>query len=105
MEFKHPLHLSRLDAVPSDLNLMIGSPYKLDDPTGQIASEVSGAVNPLSRFAAERVRNESLRRQITSMQIPLAYSVATDIDLPYRSTRYDFHRLVKNVNSCIVQRS
>ena len=56
------LHLSRLDAVSADFDLLVGAPKVLQLAVGAPAHEIAGAIHAGSSLA-ERTRNKSRPRQ------------------------------------------
>ena len=95
--FLHPgmlgqrgLDLARLDAVATDLHLMVDAAQELEHAVGQPASEVAGPVHPGTRLGAERIRDEPLGGEVGPVQVAAAHLDPADVKLPRDSHR---HRL------------
>src|SRR6185295_6788905 len=61
---QHTLDLAQLDAEASKFYLLIVTSDELDAAVRSVLHEVAGPVEPLACFAAERVRDEPLSRQL-----------------------------------------
>ncbi len=61
-------NLTRLDALPADLELIVGVPQVLHNTIMQLAGDVFRAVHPLSR--GKRVGDKADCRQIRTLQVP-----------------------------------
>src|SRR6188474_1422049 len=63
------LDLARLDAVPAHLHLRVVAAHELDRAIHAPPPQVAGPIEPGSRFAAEWIRHEPLRREIRTAVI------------------------------------
>src|ERR1044072_73662 len=73
------VHLAQLDAENANLYLLVPSPEKLDVAVRQITRQVSGAVQPRSRFAAEGMGNKTLGSQLGTRKIAPTHSRSANI--------------------------
>src|ERR1700752_2401430 len=76
---EHRLDFAQLDAIPSDLDLVIDAAQKLDVAVGQIASTIAGLVKGFATLAIERVCDELFRGQFGPVQISPRQSISSDI--------------------------
>src|SRR5262245_22931354 len=75
------LDLPRLNAKTADLELMVRTPHKLQNPIPAPARQVPAAVHPAPRSSIA-VRNKTLRRQTPAPNIPAPNPSATTVKLP-----------------------
>jgi len=61
--------LTHLDTETTDLHLMVDAPGIFDNPIGVIPRQVAGTIQTPA-LLAERVRDETLRRQAGALVIP-----------------------------------
>ena len=87
MSGEHALDLSRLDAVPADLHLVVDAAEELDAPVAERAHSVPGPVHASVRLARERVRHEARRRLVRPADVPACDSRAADAQLAGHSER------------------
>src|SRR5215468_8488469 len=76
--FERRFYLSQLDSETSNLDLVIAPSKKLDIPTRQISSQISGCV----KFCpwTKRTRNEIFRVQFRPIQVTSGEAIASDIE-------------------------
>src|ERR1051325_10021354 len=98
MPFQHSFDLSELNPRSSYLHLMIHPPHILDVPIGQITSQVPAPIQPLSRLTAERIRDESLRRQSSPVQISTAQAFSSNVQLSNHPHRHWLHSPVHDIH-------
>ena len=104
--FRQPcLDLPQLDAEPADLHLLVVAPEKFNIPILQIPPQVPGLVHPLTGTGAERIRHESLRRHLRSIQIPSRYTHASDIYLSHCPQRHWPPLIIQGIDLRICNRS
>src|SRR6202035_4422868 len=73
------LDLPRLDAIATDLHLIIIAPKEDQITLGQITRQITRLVEPVSLH--ERTVDEALRGELRTVQIPPRYSRPTNVDL------------------------
>src|SRR5689334_5744174 len=104
MPLQHRLDLSQLDPIPSQLHLLIHSPYKLQLPSCSISHSIPAPVHPLSCFLAVRIWHKPLPRQPSSSYIPTRYSFPSDVQLPYHPFSHRLHLLVQHIHLAVADR-
>src|SRR6185312_8890232 len=97
-------NLSWLDPEPADLHLVIVAAQVLDYPLRPPAPKVSRLVHPRLRISAERVWNESFRRQLRSIEVSATDYRAADENFSNRADRHRLARSVQDVDSRIRNR-
>ena len=109
--FAHPrdpgerrLDLARLDAVTTDLHLMIDPPEIVDVPVGSVARQVARPIEPLSR-AAKRVRDKPLRRQIGTPKIAPRQTRPANVKLSRNAHGNRKHMIVQKINPSVPDRT
>src|SRR6266516_4207712 len=80
------LDLPRLNAEAANLNLMVRTPHKLQNPIPAPARQVHAAVHPAPR-SAKPVRNKTLRRQPATPNIPAPNPSPRNVKLPNNPNR------------------
>src|SRR5438094_8331374 len=80
------LDLPRLNAEAANLNLMVRSPHKLQNPIPAPARQVPAAVHPAPR-SAKAVRNKALPRQTPAPNIPATNPSTRNVKLPDNPNR------------------
>src|SRR5438128_4132637 len=84
------LDLFKLDAKAVDLDLIVGTPAKLDLPVRPIAREVAGSVEPSARLACKRVRDEASGGLLRVIQIAARHARTAYVEF---ADAADGHRL------------
>src|SRR5690606_30509752 len=98
------LDFARLDAIAADLHLGIAAPEVLEESVGPHPHEIAGAVEALP-WRAERVLDESLRRQLGTRKIARGESVSPDAELPGRPRFHGLEMLIQNMYRGAVDRT
>ena len=75
------LDLPRLNAEAANLNLMVRTPHKLQNPIAAPARQVPAAVHPAPR-SAKPIRNKALPRQTPATNIPPTNPRTRNVKLP-----------------------
>src|SRR2546423_8630798 len=91
------LDLPRLNAEAANLNLMVRSPHKLQNPIPAPARQVPAAVHPAPR-SAKAVRNKALPRQTATPNIPPTNPSTRNVKLPDNPNRYRLQTTVQYIN-------
>src|SRR5215469_2652344 len=97
------LDLPRLNAEAANLNLMVRTPHKLQNPIGAPARQVPAAVHPAARSTIP-VRNKTLRRQTTAPNIAAPNPSTRNVKLPNNPNRNRLQAIIQNVDSVVGQR-
>src|SRR5215813_10345945 len=97
--------LSRLDAEAANLHLLVEATQKFYIAVRDVTRHVAGSVEPLAGFLAKRIGPKILRRQRGLLVITTSHSLAADVQMPRHTDRYRLKFFVKNVNSCIRDRT
>src|ERR1700724_638743 len=90
------LDLPRLNAEAANLNLMVRSPHKLQNPIPAPARQVPAAVHPAPR-SAKPVRNKALPRQTATPNIPAPNPSTRNVKLPNNTNRYRLQTTVQYI--------
>src|SRR5215470_18301250 len=90
------LDLPRLNAETANLNLMVRSPHKLQNPVPAPARQVSAAVHPAPRSAIA-VRNKALPRQTPAPDIPPTNPRTRNVKLPNDPNRYRLQATIQYI--------
>src|SRR6516165_9006229 len=98
------LDLPRLNAEAADLNLMVRSPHKLQNPVPAPARQVPAAVHPAPR-SAKAVRNKALPRQTPAPDIPPTNPRTRNVKLPNDPNRYRLQATVQYINPRVPDRT
>ena len=108
------LNLAEFDAIASDLYLVVYPTQKLDRPIGapasafpalfQVAAEVSGSIQPPSRFPAEAVLDEAALGEFSLVEVSPGYLGPSDADLAGYSGRHGFALLVEQIDPVVGKR-
>ena len=72
---------SQLNAVATDLNLLVAAAHELQIPVGQVTAQVACFIKAVFLSSGERVRNEPFGCQLRPIQIASGQANATDMDL------------------------
>jgi hypothetical protein len=78
-------HLARLHAEAADLDLVVVPAEEFDPPVGQVAREVSRAVEAGARRAAQGVGHEAFGRQIRPAEVAARETAAARVQLAGRA--------------------
>src|SRR5690348_16971109 len=89
--------LAELDAIASQLHLLIAASQILQLPVALIPRQITRPVQPRSACAV-RVRNKSLRRQLRSLQVPAREARAAEIEFAGYSHRYRLQPTIQQVH-------
>ncbi|OWK25528.1 hypothetical protein AJ87_09310 [Rhizobium yanglingense] len=89
--------LARLDAEAADLHLLVVAAQKLEIAVRQVARQVAGPVHPGAGLAAERIRQEPLRRQIGTVQVAARHPRPANIELANRPKRDGLTMVVEHI--------
>src|SRR5262245_21433212 len=98
------LNLPRLNAKTANLNLLVRTPHKLQNPIPAPARQVPAAVHPAPR-SPKPIRNKTLRRLPPTTQITPRQTSARDVKLPNNPSRNWLQTLVQDVSPVITQRT
>src|SRR5262247_870253 len=94
------LDLPGLNAEAADLNLLVRSPHKLQNPIPAPARQVPAAVHPAPR-SAKPIRNKALTRQPAAPNIPTTNPSTRDVKLPNYPNRHRLQTTVQYINSVV----
>jgi hypothetical protein len=98
------LHLAQLDAIPTDLDLLVGPAHELQLPASGPAHQVPAAIHPragpCARAAkpAKGIGHESRGGEPRSIQVTAGQPGTGDVELPGHPPRYRLQLLVKHVD-------
>src|SRR5579875_2029718 len=81
------LDLFQLNALSTELHLLVRTPHELQAAIGAPSRQVSGPVNPCSCFTP-RICYEALRRQSWTLQISSCQPQSADIQFPCHADRH-----------------
>ena len=84
--------------------MLIGTAYKFEVAIGKQTREVSGSVEPFSRFSAEWVGDKFFRRQPGPIQISATEADAADIEFSGHADRQGIQMRVQQINSAVLYR-
>src|SRR6266481_5813482 len=98
------LDLPRLNAEAANLNLMVRSPHKLQNPIPAPARQVPAAVHPAPR-SAKAVRNKALPRQTAATNIPPPNPSTRNVKLPNNPNRYRLQATIQYINPRVPDRT
>src|SRR5262249_51437228 len=91
------LDLPGLNAEAADLNLLVRSPHKLQNPIPAPARQVPAAVHPAPR-SAKPIRNKALTRQPAAPNIPTTNPSTRNVKLPNYPNRHRLQTTVQYIN-------
>src|SRR5215468_1406844 len=97
------LDLPRLNAEAADLNLMVRSPHKLQNPIPAPARQVPAAVHPAPRSTIP-VRNKALPRQTPTSNIPAPNPSPRNVKLPNDPNRNSLQTTIQDINTRVPDR-
>src|SRR4249920_2079528 len=98
------LDLPRLNAEAANLNLMVRTPHKLQNPIPAPARQVPAAVHPAPR-STKPIRNKALPRQTATTNIPPPNPSTRDVKLPNNPNRNRLQTIVQNIDQVVGQRT
>src|SRR6266404_4126643 len=98
------LDLPRLNAEAANLNLMVRSPHKLQNPIPAPARQVPAAVHPAPR-SAKPVRNKALPRQTATPNISAPNPSTRNVKLPNNTNRYRLQATIQYINPRVPDRT
>src|SRR5580693_8287367 len=98
------LDLPRLNAKTANLNLMVRTPHKLQNPIPAPARQVPAAVHPAPRGAIP-VRNKALPRQTATSNIPAPNPSTRDVKLPNYPNRHRLQTTIQYINTRVPDRT
>src|SRR5262245_35952658 len=98
------LNLPRLNSEPANLNLLVRTPHKLQNPIPAPARQVPAAVHPTPR-SPKPVRDKALRRLPPTTQITTRQTRTTDVKLPNNPSRNWLQTTVQNINTRVPYRT
>src|SRR5215469_10170680 len=101
---QHRLDLPRLNAEAANLNLLVRTPHKLQNPIAAPARQVPAAVHPASR-SAKAVRNKALPRQTPAPNIAAPNPSTRDVKLPDNPNRNRLQTTVQYINPRVPDRT
>src|SRR5882757_3136959 len=78
---EHRFDLAEFDAKAADLYLMVNAPQIFDISTGYATCQISGSIKARPRQFAERIWQETLRRQLGLIEIPSGETRSADVNL------------------------
>src|SRR5262245_45012828 len=98
------LDLPGLNAEAADLNLMVRSTHKLQNPIPAPARQVPAAVHPPPR-STKPIRNKTLRRQPATPNIPTTNPSSRNVKLPNHTNRNRLQATIQNIDPVVRQRT
>src|SRR5260221_7491012 len=98
------LDLPRLNAEAANLNLMVRSPHKLQNPIPAPARQVPAAVHPTPR-STKPVRNKALPRQTPPPHIPPTNPSPRNVKLPNNTNRYRLQATIQYIKPRVPDRT
>src|SRR5262249_33249433 len=101
---QHRLDLPRLNAEAANLNLLVRTPHKLQNPIAAPARQVPAAVHPAPR-SAKAVRNKALPRQTPAPNIAAPNPSTRDVKLPDNPNRNRLQTTVQYINPRVPDRT
>src|SRR5216683_2429472 len=81
-------NLTRLNAEPTNLDLLVGTSHELNVSIGQVAHEVPCLVETCAHLIAERINNELFLRKLWPVEIATCYAGATNMQFTRYPARY-----------------
>src|SRR5262244_3726467 len=98
------LDLPRLNAEAANLNLMVRSPHKLQNPIPAPARQVPAAVHPAPR-STKPIRNKALPRQTPAPNIPTPNPSTRNVKLPDNPNRNRLQTTIQYIDPVVGQRT
>ena len=87
LRFARDLDLAELDAVPANLDLVVGAAEALEHPVGAPATEIAGAVPACAGRRRTGRRTKRSRRQPRPIQVAERHPGAADEELARHADR------------------
>src|ERR1051326_7487358 len=87
-----------LDAIAADFDLIVDAPYKGDIAVRQKTADVSGLVQPASRFGTERIHNKLLTGEVGAVAIAAGETRAPHVNFARRVRRHRGRIFIKDIN-------
>src|SRR5262245_40639547 len=81
--------------MATDLDLVVSPAEELERAIGQHSREIAGAIEAFA--TAERIGDETLRRERRPIVVPAREADATDVELADDPRRLRFQRIVEHV--------
>src|SRR5438876_256544 len=78
---QHRLDLAQFDAEATQLDLVIYPSKQLKRTIATITRHITRTIQPISRISTEGMANETLSRQLWTLEIAARQSIATNIKL------------------------
>ena len=97
------LDLAQLDPVAADLHLLIDSTDVGDPPVGQVASEITGLVQPGSGLVAEGIADKPLGGQLRLVQVSAGEALAAEVQLADYAERDRVQVPVEQIEAAVVR--
>src|SRR6516162_1663 len=91
------LDLPRLNAEAANLDLLVRSPHKLQNPIAAPARQVPAAVHPAPRSTIP-IRDKALTRQPATPDIPTTNPSPRNVKLPNNSNRHRLQTTIQYIN-------
>src|SRR5579859_3522190 len=85
---QYRLDFLELDSKTTDLDLLVGSPQKLQDAVRPVADQIPRPVQLCPWLLTEAIPDKSLRGQLRPVQITAPYPIPTDVQLPGHANRH-----------------
>src|SRR5215475_9067504 len=98
------LNLPRLNPKTADLNLMVRSTHKLQNPVRTPPRQIPAAVHPCPR-STKPVRNKALPAQPSTTQIPTRYPAPRYVKLPNNPNPNRLQTIVQDINPRVPYRT
>ena len=96
---EHRFDLPQLDAKAADFDLIVAAPEELDIAVRHIACEIAGPVQARPRSRAEGIGDESLVRQLRSIQVTARDAIAADAEFPRHPDRHRLQVPVEDIQA------
>src|SRR5262252_8826249 len=98
------LDLPRLNAEAANLDLMVRTPHKLQNPIPAPARQVPAAVHPAPR-STKAIRNKALRRQTPAPNISTPNPSPRNVKLPNNPNRNRLQAAIQYINPRVPDRT
>src|SRR4051794_15538137 len=95
---KYGFDLFQFNAIPTDLDLIVGPPRKLDVAVRQILCQISSLIHPRTSISAERISNELFRRDLRTIQITASEARTGNVQIAGKANRLRLERFVQDMN-------
>src|SRR5262249_20170761 len=103
--FQHGFDLGEFDPVASDLHLVIFPAQALYFAAGEVAPDVSTAIQPVARLLAVGIRSEALRCQIRSVNVSSGQTGSPYVNFSGGLGRNRFQVAVQNIDLYVSDRA